>query len=286
MGREVTASIVLGGGGVTGIAWLIGVFAGMQRAGFAIPSSCGFIGTSAGSVVCTQLAQGVSPEALLAQQLQEEGAKEAFRPYSQRDSDAKNRILVDKVNGDLIQARKRIGAFALRSETPSLDERRAIIRARLSEYEWPERPLRLTAVNVESAERVVLDNGAGLSLLDAVMASCAVPGAWPAVPVGDTKLMDGGLYSMTNADLALESDHVLILAPLGYSDGNPVSGHLRAEVELLRQAGVSVDLIVPDEESAKAIGDNVLDPAERATSAAAGLRQGMATQHLSAIWRR
>lgn len=285
MHPQKTTSIVLGGGGVTGIAWLIGIFAGLQRNGFSVPRSCEFIGTSAGSVMCAQLAHGLSSETLLEQQLQEGGTGETFRPYSQRDADAKNRVLVEKVNGDLVAARKRIGAFALRSETPSLDERRAIIRTRLDNQQWPDAPLRLTAVDVESAERVVLDKSTGLSLLDAVMASCAVPGVWPSVPFANMKLMDGGLYSMTNADLALGSDHVLILAPLGYSDCNPVSGHLRSEVERLRQAGASVHLIVPDEESTLAIGDNVLDPAGRGRSAEAGLRQGLAIQGLDDIWR-
>jgi len=80
---------------------------------------------------------------------------------------------------------------------------------------------------------------------------------------------------MTNADLATGSRHVLVLAPLGYSENNPVSGHLRAEVNQLIQSGATVDVIVPDDNATPAIGDNVLDPAQRVPSAEAGLAQGL-----------
>jgi len=97
-----------------------------------------------------------------------------------------------------------------------------------------------------------------------------VPGAWPCVPMKGKPLMDGGLRSMTNADLATGSRHVLVLAPLGYSENNPVSGHLRAEVNQLIQSGATVDV-----NATQAIGDNVLDPAQRTSSAKAGLEQGL-----------
>ena len=276
MAVQTEYALVLGGGGVTGIAWLTGVLAGLTRSGLKLPEDCTFIGTSAGSAVCADLANGTTPESLLTKQLdQTSSLEETFRPYSQRDADAKNQVLFQKVNGDLVQARQRVGAFALRSDTPTLDERRRIIQARLHHHQWPEQPLILTAVDSQNGDPVLLDKHSGLNLVDAVMASCAVPGAWPCVPLKDKFLMDGGLRSMTNADLAIGSRQVLILAPLGYSENNPVSGHLRAEVDQLTQSGATVDVITPDEQSTQAIGDNVLDPAQRVPSAEAGLVQGL-----------
>ena len=276
MARHPSLSLVLGGGGVTGIAWLTGIVAGLARAGLTTHTETRFIGTSAGSVVASELACGVSAETLLKRQLEPSShGREQFRPYSQRDADAKNVTLVEKVKGDLILARQRIGAFALRSETTGLDERRAIIKSRLTGNSWPASPLMLTAVDVNTAQRVVLTTESGLGLLDAVMASCAVPGVWPVVPFGQIKLMDGGLHSMTNADLAIGSERVLVLAPLGYSEGNPVSGHLASEEAALRSSGAMTCVVVPNEESRHAIGDNVLDPAHGPTSANAGLRQGL-----------
>ena len=287
MAVQTEFALVLGGGGVTGIAWLTGVLAGLTRSGLKLPPTCRFIGTSAGSAVSADLANGVSPETLLDKQLNPENSSaETYRTYSQRDADAKNQVLFQKVNGDLAQARKRVGAFALRSETPTLDERRRIIDTRLHHHHWPEKPLTLTAVDAASGDPIFLDQHSGLSLVDAVMASCAVPGAWPCVPMNDKLLMDGGLRSMTNADLAAGSRHVLILAPLGYSENNPVSGHLQAEVDHLTQSGATVDVIVPNEIATQAIGDNVLDPAQRSPSAKAGLEQGLSiADTLNPAWK-
>jgi NTE family protein len=269
--------VVLGGGGVAGIAWETGVIAGVARAGVALAAADGFIGTSAGSVVGAQLAGGVSSEALLVAQLAPPaGSQEAFRPYSQAAADTRNRRLMEKVGGDLDAARRRIGAFALRSETPPAAARRAIIAARLPETAWPQRWLGVLAVDADSGEHVVFDRHCGVDLVDAVMASCAVPGSWPVAEIGGRRFMDGGIRSMTNADLALGARHVVVLAPLGYSEGNPVSGHLRAEAARLRASGCRVDVIVPDAASLLALGDNVLDPARRIPSAQAGLAQGLA----------
>jgi len=68
---------------------------------------------------------------------------------------------------------------------------------------------------------------------------------------------------------------VLVIAPLGYAEGNPVSGHLRAEVRALEEGGARVAVIVPDARSIDAMTDNVLDPARCAPSAEAGIAQAL-----------
>jgi NTE family protein len=274
--------VVLGGGGVAGIAWATGVIAGLARGGADLSQADGFIGTSAGSVVGAQLACGATPEALLAAQLEPSpDSKEQLRPYSQAAADAQNRKLVDKLGGDLVAARRRIGAFALRSETVAPAVRREIVAARLPQSTWPERWLGVVAVDAEDGEHQLFHRGNGVDFVDAITASCAVPGAWPVVSLDGRKFMDGGIRSMTNADLAQGARHVVVLAPLGYSENNPVSGHLRAEVAQLESTGARVDVIVPDAASLQALGDNVLDPARRAPSARAGLAQGLA--HAAAL---
>ena len=267
--------LVLGGGGVAGIAWMTGVLAGAARAGKVIHVADRFIGTSAGSVVSAQLASGNDIEALLAAQLAPpEGSLEMVRPFSQAEADAQNRKLVEKVGGDLVVARRRIGAFAMRTETVPPAQRRAILAARLGRDTWPDRDLAVVAVDVETGEGLVFDAASGVDFVDAVCASCAVPGVWPAVRIGERHCMDGGIRSITNADLAAGASDVWVLAPLGYSEGNPVSGHLRAEVAALQTAGARVHVIVPDAASIAAMGSNVLDPANGAPSARAGLAQG------------
>jgi len=277
--------LVLGCGGVTGLAWEIGILAGLARQDVALAAADLFIGCSAGSVAGAQLALGVPPMQLLAMQLGGTGA-EQYRPYSQQAADDKNRELYGKVGADLRQARQRIGAHALRSATPTLTERRAIIAARLGTSDWPSRPLLVVAVDTATGEGRSFSAADQVDFVDAIAASCAVPGAWPAVPIGGAAYMDGGIRSMTNADMAAGYGQVVVLAPLGYRDGNPVSGHLRRELQTLREAGSQVHAVLPDSASERAIGDNVLDPARRAEAAEAGLRQASAiAQALKEAWR-
>lgn len=70
-------ALVLGGGGTVGIAWEAGVLAGLQRAGADARHTDLIVGTSAGSVVGTQLALGMELEQLLAAQLAPPDLQEA-----------------------------------------------------------------------------------------------------------------------------------------------------------------------------------------------------------------
>lgn len=278
---------MLGAGGVTGIAWATGILAGVAREGADVSQADRIIGTSAGSVVGAQLACDATPASLLAAQLNPPAdSKEQSRPYSQAAADAQLRALMDRVGGDQKEARRFIGAMALRSATVPPQERRAIIAGRLPQSQWPARGLAVVAVDADDGEYCLFDRDSGVDFIDAVAASCAVPGTWPVVTIGGRRYMDGGMRSMTNADLATGAERVLVLAPLGYSENNPVSGHLRSEVRLLEASGANVTVIVPDAASLAAIGDNVLDAARAAASARAGLEQGLALgASLLSVWR-
>jgi NTE family protein len=100
-----------------------------------------------------------------------------------------------------------------------------------------------------------------------------VPGTWPPVPIDGRDCMDGGIWSLTNADLAAGSSRIVVVAPFGWGDDNPVSGHLRAELALLERHGGAVTVIMPDEAARTAMSDNPLDPARRPASLTAGLAQ-------------
>src|SRR4051812_20063295 len=60
-------ALVLGGGGSTGNAWVIGVIAGLFEAGLDVTDADLTIGTSAGSTAAAQIASGVRPTELLAE---------------------------------------------------------------------------------------------------------------------------------------------------------------------------------------------------------------------------
>ena len=61
---------MLGGGGVTGVAWEIGVLAGLAARGVRLSAADLLIGTSAGSVVGALLAWGADPARLYARATQ------------------------------------------------------------------------------------------------------------------------------------------------------------------------------------------------------------------------
>ena len=95
------------------------------------------------------------------------------------------------------------------------------------------------------------------------------------MPIDGRAWMDGGIRSLGNANLTLPAQRVLVIAPLGYAGGNPVSGHLRAELRTLVDAGAQVAVVVPDDASVAAMTNNVLDPARCTPSAEAGVAQGL-----------
>jgi NTE family protein len=119
--------------------------------------------------------------------------------------------------------------------------------------------------------------------VDAVAASCAVPLVWPPVTVGSRRLIDGGMRSAANADLAAGFDRVVIVAPLARG-GGPIPGP-RSQAEALRAQGARVVLVTPDAHSVAAIGSNMLDPSRQAPSAHVGRQQaGSEATGISAVW--
>ena len=62
-------ALVLGGGGITGIAWEVGILVGLARAGVDVTDAETVVGTSAGSVVGSQVTSGQPLESLYAEQL-------------------------------------------------------------------------------------------------------------------------------------------------------------------------------------------------------------------------
>jgi NTE family protein len=68
----MTEALVLGGGGVGGIAWITGLLAGLADAGQDVTGADVIVGTSAGATVGAQLGSGLSLEHLYARQTQPE----------------------------------------------------------------------------------------------------------------------------------------------------------------------------------------------------------------------
>jgi len=146
-----------------------------------------------------------------------------------------------------------------------------VIAHRLPSHEWPQRALRVTVIDIATGELVVFDNTSGVDLVDAVAASCAVPGAWPPVTIGDRRFMDGGVGSTVNISVVQDCGVAIALVPSGVDSPSPWGSAAAEEIDAFSGATLAV---FADSESVAAYGPNPLDPACRVPSAEAGRVQG------------
>jgi NTE family protein len=275
-------ALVLGGGGITGIAWEIGVLAGLAEAGTDLSGADLVVGTSAGSVVGAQVASGEQLEAMYERQLAPASGEKMAR--LNRATLAQFGWAMLRSRGRDVEFRRRIGALALAAEraglTPPEQERLDVIGARLGGKEWPERDLVVTAVDAQTGEFRTFDRDSGVPLLHAVAASCAVPGVYPPVTIDGRRYVDGGMRSSANADLAQGYDRLVVLAPITRGFG-PMAGVDAQVTGLVSRVAV----VSPDAAGRAAIGRNVLDPAARAPSAKAGRSQAASVaERIAEVW--
>ena len=272
MGR----ALVLGGGGVTGIAWEIGLLHGLHEAGVDLTDADVVIGTSAGSVVGTLVRSGHRLAELYDEQLAPPDGEIAAKLGS---GEILRMVLPLLLPGSPRSRRRRVGRGAVRAHPEPATERLRVIRRRLGRDDWPEGQLRVTAVDATTGAGRVFDKDSGVPLVDAVAASCAVPFVWPPVPIHGVPHIDGGMRSSVNADLAQGADRVVVVAPIARSWSKASS-----PASQLSRLGPGVRSVVvsPDAAALEAIGKNVLDPARRAEAARAGYRQ--AADVVTAVW--
>jgi NTE family protein len=278
-------ALVLAGGGVAGIAWEIGVLTGIEdvepsAAERILGRPTMLLGTSAGAAAAAQIAGGLSLADLFAAQVADETA-EIFVEIDLAEFGA----MMSAAMGEAASpddAWRRLGQIALNADTVSPAERRVVIEGRLIVKTWGERDLRITTVDAESGELRILDRNSGVSLAEAVDASCAIPGIWPVVELDGHKYMDGGMRSIANADLAVGHDPVLVLVP---STEQTPMGQSISQSELDPLAPARVHIINADAASVAAFGSNPLDPANRRPAALAGraLGRSVATE-IAAFW--
>jgi NTE family protein len=271
-------ALVLGGGGITGIAWELGILKGLIDAGVDLGGADLVVGTSAGSVVGAQITSGRSLDELYESQL---------APAATEIGARLSRLTMLRMVPPMLlpgsgkRKRARIGAMSMRAHAPGGEKRIEVIRSRIGVEEWPERELRVTAVEAESGKFTVFDRDSGVDIVHAVAASCAVPLVWPAVTIDGKHYIDGGIRSTANVDLARGADVVVVIAPLPQAFSKATS--IRAQ---LAATGVTRTAVVtPDERALADIGRNVLDPSKRADAARAGLRQAAdVVEKASAAW--
>jgi NTE family protein len=290
-------ALVLGGGGSTGNAWLIGVIAGLFESGLDVTDADLVIGTSAGSTAAAQIS-GATPIELLAATLSaaplqrsspvgSDGGRVSARPVT--DHMERTSAIIAAAE-DAADMRRRMGAAALdldaASDGSGQTRWRATVAARLPSQLWPQRRMLITAVDALTGEPVVFDRHSGVDLVDAIAASCASGFAYR---IGDGRYIDGGYRSNAdNADLAAGYARVLVLSPFGGRSRTPVDWgmHLATQVDGLRARGSSVETIFPDSGSEHMFGANAMDLSLRPSAARAGYDQGRALAgQLTDFWR-
>jgi NTE family protein len=278
-------ALVLAGGGLAGIAWETGVLLGIQdvepeAAARIIGAPTTLIGTSAGSNVAAQISTGTPLQQLFERQLDEKTSE----IFVEADFEAfmANMAAAQSEATSPDDARSRIGTIAKNTKTVAREVRRAVIEARLSGMVWSDRDLRITSVDADTGIPVVFDRESGVSLIDAVEASSAVPGIWPVVPLAGHRYIDGGVRTMANADLATGFDPVLVLIP--QTERTP-SGFAIDPSELEPLAPSRVHVIYADAVALAAFGTNPLDPGVRGPSALVGRELGRSiASHIAGFW--
>jgi NTE family protein len=274
-------ALVLGGGGVTGVAWEVGVLAGLADHGVDLTGADLVIGTSAGSVVGVDVRSGLPLAEFYQVQCSPVRSGEATARMGRG-------VMIKYAKAvaftrDPVKAGRRIGSVALKARTESEESRRKVFESRIPIFDWPAGNLKITAIDAATGSFTVFDADSGVSLIDAVGASCAVPGIWPPVTIDGKRYIDGGMRSATNADLASGYRRGLIIAPLTQGFG-PIAS-VATQIQQLTAHGSEVILIKPDKAALLAIGKNVLDPANRPGAAKAGYEQGTAeASAVAALW--
>lgn len=160
-------SVALGGGGIRGIAH-IGVLRALEKNGFRIKA---VTGTSAGGLVGAVYACGFSPD-----EIEEILAS------------------VDQSHFFTLAINNSPGLLTLEGLTGMLSP---FIGDKT--FENLKIPFACTAVDLDSAQEIVIDSG---RVLDAALATAAFPGVFPPVKLGHFNLVDGGVLDPVPVALA------------------------------------------------------------------------------------
>jgi predicted acylesterase/phospholipase RssA len=234
--RDKTA-LVLGGGGFTGGVYEIGALRALDL--LAVNSTVSqfdvYVGTSAGSFIAALVANGVTPEEMMSVV-----TRQGQRPFRDIDlADLLRPNLVEYVRSGAalpVKALKLLREIVIqRGSVSAMDAMLALaeglpsgaytgagieryLRRVLSEPgrsdDFSELPceLYITATDLDTCERVVFGvEGTDIPISTAVRASGALPMVYAPVRVHDRELIDGGIVSTTNLDIAVQAGAKLII---------------------------------------------------------------------------
>jgi NTE family protein len=269
----MSRALVLGGGGVAGIGWEAGLVTGLRKAGVDLGQADLIVGTSAGSVVGAMIAQGADLEETIAHT----AGRESNTPLEvDMDQVMQAFMLMYDTSLEPVDARIRIGELAL--QVTGNADRLEEIADRLPSHDWPDKRLLVTAVDTADGSLKIWERD--VPLVRAVASSCCVPCVFPPVEINGRRYMDGGVRSISNADLAAGADSVVIIEPLAHMTPRAV-----LEKELAELGDARVAAIGPDQASIDLFGVNVLDTGLWLPAFAAGVAQAaFVVDEIGVVW--
>jgi NTE family protein len=276
-GAGVERVLVLGGGGIVFVAWLLGYLRGLADHGVALESADRVVGTSAGSVVAAVITAGHLTRAHreIEALAKAPGVVAALAPAGDLHPSQQRALELfwsaDNARPETIRA---IGHAALAAHTPGADTLPRSLELVLGQRHWSSEALWITATDAFTGERIVLTREAGVPVHDAAAASSTVPGLFAPQPIGDRKCIDGGVSgSAMHPDLAAGAARALVIAvrdPGELGVATNVPGGFARSIDALRATGTAVEVRT----SRLAAGDiNLMDPHQIAPALVLGAEQ-------------
>jgi predicted acylesterase/phospholipase RssA len=235
-------ALVLGGGGFTGGVYEIGALRALDllAVNSAVNNFDVYVGTSAGSFVAGMLANGITPDEMM-QVLNSQA------PSELEDLDL-NKVLKPNYLGflqkaaalplrsfELVRSLARIGELSaidigvgLAEALPTglysgsgLDDYVAKVLAdsgKANDFRLLDRELYLTATDLDTCERIVFgeEGWQDVPISKAIQCSTALPIVYKPVELKGRELVDGGIRSTTNVDIAVEkgAKFIVVVNPL------------------------------------------------------------------------
>jgi predicted acylesterase/phospholipase RssA len=240
--RSKTA-LVLGGGGFTGAVYEIGALRALDLLSVnrTVNQFDVYVGTSAGAFVAAMTANGVTPEEMMRVVNQQV-------PTPFRDLDVgtllRPNLLAWGRKAALMPVRAAMLARELAGQVGSLSVMDLLLGLaeglpsgmysgrgleryvrhvlsdpdRSDDFRFLQPELYLTATDLDTCERIVFgaEGWDDIAISTAVRASTALPMVYEPVRVGDRELVDGGIVSTTNLDIAVEAGakFIVVVNPL------------------------------------------------------------------------
>ncbi len=297
-------AIVVGGGGVLGGTWAVGALSALEEQ---LGSGAGnvelLVGTSAGSVLMALVACGVSTSELREHYGEEKVTSGPLAGYEWNPVRATGgprpgwpRILrpgSPKLFGSGLLKLGELPLTAVLSGLlppggKSLERIGHLVDAVSPLGEWAQSPsgadpaVWVVAMDYETGKRVVFGRAgaphAGLS--EAVMASCAIPGWFAPIEIGNRTYVDGGAVSATSIDVVSHEgfDEVYVIAPMSLTQSDHpksltakldrqwrgvVARTAAGEIADVIAGGAQVFLASPTAEDLTAMGTNLMDSTRR-----------------------